>query len=268
MSSIFAVAIIGVALLRMYDDLPFQLPFQSNQNRDAAYIRIKNLGAGLVETGAIDKEKFLRLYEQNESLKSEAEKILSGQVDKLKVTEENAQLVLNILWAIGLGNKNPILEEGPMTTRYGNAGNFSSTVGWIVSEGQPMEHYNKHEFIRLTSDQQKLVEEAARQIYRPCCDNSTYFPDCNHGMAMLALLELLASEGATLDEMYETALSMNVFWFPDSYATIAQYMDETGIKNISAKEILGRDYSSLSGFSKVASKVNQVGRQGSSCSVS
>ena len=68
--------------------------------------------------------------------------------------------------------------------------------------------------------------------------------------------------------MYETALSMNVFWFPDSYATIAQYMDETGIKNISAKEILGRDYSSLSGFSKVASKVNQVGRQGSSCSVS
>jgi hypothetical protein len=48
------------------------------------------------------------------------------------------------------------------------------------------------DLIPLTAEQQALVEEVAAEIYRPCCNNSTLFPDCNHGMAMLGFLELLA----------------------------------------------------------------------------
>ena len=33
-----------------------------------------------------------------------------------------------------------------------------------------------------------MENKIAKGIYRPCCNNSTYFPDCNHGMAMLGLL--------------------------------------------------------------------------------
>ena len=40
----------------------------------------------------------------------------------------------------------------------------------------------------------KIVEEIAGNIYRPCCGNSTAFPDCNHGMAMLGLIELMVSQ--------------------------------------------------------------------------
>ena len=58
-----------------------------------------------------------------------------------------------------------------------------------------MNHYSMHRFIVLTPEQQALVEKVSKGIYRPCCGNSVYFPDCNHGMAMLGLLELMASQG-------------------------------------------------------------------------
>lgn len=44
------------------------------------------------------------------------------------------------------------------------------------------------------------VEEVAAAVYRPCCNNHTPFPGCNHGMAMLGLLELMAPQRASADE--------------------------------------------------------------------
>ena len=77
-----------------------------------------------------------------------------------------------------------------------------------------------HKFIILTPEQQTLVEKVAKNIYRPCCDNSTYFPDCNHGMAMLGLLELMASRGVSEADMYKFTLEVNTLWFPSQYAAI------------------------------------------------
>jgi hypothetical protein len=48
--------------------------------------------------------------------------------------------------------------------------------------------------------QQKRLEEVTIGVFRPCCDNPHAFPDCNHGMAMLGLLELMARD-ASVDEM-------------------------------------------------------------------
>ena len=120
------------------------------------------------------------------------------------MTQENSGTILNLLWAFGLANKNEILEKGPMMDkRYGGAENFASTGGWTLSKGDSMNHYSMHSFITLTPQQQSLVEKVSQNIYRPCCGNSTYFPDCNHGMAMLGLLELLASQGISENEMYK-----------------------------------------------------------------
>lgn len=111
----------------------------------------------------------------------------------------------------------------------------------------------------------------SKNIYRPCCNNSTYFPDCNHGMAMLGLLELMASQGVSEEDMWGAALAANAYWFPDQYLTIATYMKNKGIEweDVNPKEILGYNFSSASGYKNIASQV-VVPRQhegGSGCGV-
>lgn len=193
----------------------------------------------------------------------------NGTIDPGKLSQVTE---LNLLWAFGLANKNQVLENGPiMDARYGGPINMASVGSWTVTTGSVMDHYDKHALVTLTADQQALVEKVAKGIYRPCCNNSTYFPDCNHGMAMLGLLEYLASTGATEDQMWNTAITANTSWFPDQYQTIAQYLKLKSIdpKNVTPQMLLSAEYSSGSGFAKIASQVPQTGQQrgGAGCGV-
>jgi len=233
-----------------------------------------NLGTQMTETGVIDRDKFLALYASNPGLKQEAEKLLSeNQTEPTIITPQNAPVLLNYFWALGLGNKNEILEQGEMMDpRYGGAGNFASTGGWTIAKGDAMDHYSMHKFITLTKEQQELVERVSKNIYRPCCGNSVYFPDCNHGMAMLGFLELMASQSATESEMYKSALILNSYWFSDTYRTIAEYIKQKkGIdwSDVDPKEVLGMDYSSGQGFQKIAAQVvlPKEKQSGGSCGV-
>jgi len=230
------------------------------------------LGRGLAETGVIDKEQFLALYAADPALMDEAKRMLTEDVQEpLRISSQNAGLLLNLLWALGLGNKNDVLEKGPMMDpRYGGADRFASTAGWTITRGKGMEHYARHAFITLTPEEQALVEETAKNIYRPCCGNSTYFPDCNHGMAMLALLELMASQGATESELYRAALVVNSLWFPDTYATLERYFEKKSVAwdAVDPKEVLGFRYSSASGYQNILSEVEPVSEDaGGSCGV-
>ena len=127
-----------------------------------------------------------------------------------------------------------------------------------------MDHYSRHSFIVLTPAQQKLVEKVSKNIFRPCCDNPVYFPDCNHGMAMLGLLELMASQGVGEKEMYKTALQVNAYWFPNEYAVAAKHLESRGIKweDADPKEILGAKYSSGSGYRKILQEAGPQQPQG------
>ncbi|HEY4478582.1 MAG TPA: hypothetical protein VI775_01940 [Candidatus Paceibacterota bacterium] len=219
-----------------------------------------DLGAKLASVGVIDTDRFKAIYDQRGVFTSEYNNLLFGKNHgKLKITNENAGYLLNLFWALGLANKNPILDSGEMMDKtYGGAGNFASTGGWTIAKGPAMDHYSRHTFFVLTEEQQSLVEKISKGIYRPCCNNSTHFPDCNHGMAMLGLLELMASQGIGEEDMWKTALAVNSYWFPDSYMTIATYMDNNkGIKwkDVDSKEILGSDYSSKSGYTRIASQI-------------
>ncbi|MEK7586643.1 MAG: hypothetical protein AAB453_02115 [Patescibacteria group bacterium] len=233
-----------------------------------------NLGKQLVATGVIDREKFEQLYASRDELTTEMKALLTAENNgKLKITEENSGMILNLLWALGLGAKNEILETGPMMDKnYGGAQNFASTGGWTIAKDNAMNHYSKHQFFNLTPEQQALVNKISRGIYRPCCGNSTYFPDCNHGMAMLGFLELMASQGVSEPEMWQSALALNSFWFPDTYLTIATYLKEKNIEwqNVNPQEILGADYSSGQGYAKIASQVAPTGNShggGNGCGV-
>ena len=229
-------------------------------------VRWNDLGKKLVDAGAIDANQFKAIYEDRSAFTDEYESLLLGENNgQLKITNENSGYLLNLLWALGLANKNPILDTGEMTNpAYGGAQNFASTGGWTLAKGNAMDHYSAHQLFSLTPEQQDLVDKVSNGIYRPCCGNSTHFPDCNHGMAMLGLLELMASQGVSEEDMWKAALAVNSYWFPDTYLTIATYMNNQGVywQNVNPQEVLGADYSSASGYKRVLSQVTPPERQG------
>ncbi|MDO8575569.1 MAG: hypothetical protein Q7R78_02620 [bacterium] len=232
-----------------------------------------DLGARLVSVGVVDDKRLKAIYEERGTFTAEYQNLLTGANNgKLKIDESNSGYILNLLWALGLANSNSVLDEGEMADpKYGGAGRFASTGGWTLSKDNPMDHYSKHKFFKLTSEQQALVDKVSRGVYRPCCNNSTHFPDCNHGMAMLGLLELMASQNASEKDMWKTALIVNSYWFPNTYLTIAKYMKEKGIdwRDVDPQEVLGFEYSSASGSSRITSQIEDPEQKGGGggCSV-
>jgi hypothetical protein len=217
-----------------------------------------NLGKRLVEDGVIDRTKFDQAMG---SLAEEDKKLIEGDSNgQIVMTNANSRLVLNLLWAFGLANKNAVLENGEIMQDPTQAGNYASTGGWTLSEGNSMDYFSKFSYVTLDSTQQQMVEEMSQGIYRPCCNNSTSFPDCNHGMAMLGLLELMAKNGVSKDEAYKIALQVNSIWFPQNYSDIALYFSETGtsIDKVSAKEVLSAKYSSASGYRQTRSQIKSL----------
>lgn len=242
-----------------------------------------DLGVQMVNAGVIDRQKFESLYAGRGGLRKDERKLLEGTDNgNLKITSENSGFLLNLFWALGLGTENEILERGPMTAYDGRradsfqealakAENFASTGGWTLARGGAMSHYSRHPFVVLTSEQQRTVEQISKSIYRPCCDNSTHFPDCNHGMAMLGLLEIMASQGLSQEEMYEVALLVNSYWFPDTYSTIAAHMKNNGVdwEDVNPRDVLGINFSSASGYQRVVSQLVQPTQQrgGGGCGI-
>lgn len=230
-----------------------------------------DLGTKLVKSGVIDENKFISLYHRRGGLDDEIKSMLYNKNHNyIKIDSSNAGAILNIFWALGLANKNKILENGPMMKYANDPSRFASVGGWTLSKGKAMNHYSRHLFIKLNSYQQGLVERVSKNIYRPCCGNPTYFPDCNHGMAMLGLIELLASQGFNDDQIYNVALQVNSFWFPSTYLTIAKYLDQRGIKweEVDAKRILGYDFSSVTGYRGILAEISppKINR-GASCAI-
>ncbi len=239
-----------------------------------------NLGPKMVAMGVIDADKFKSTYDKSsQPLTSEQEDILQkGSTEKIKITRDNSYFLLNFFWAVGLANKSPILDEGDMM-KYGGkqgAGNFASTGGWSLSKGDSMSYYSKSALITLTKEQEDRVNLVASNIFRPCCNNSTAFPDCNHGMALLGVLQLMASNGASESQMYEAGKYFNAFWFPGNYYDIALYFNNKegkSFKDIDAKTLLSKDYSSASGWQSVKQwlvdkgLVQQPPKQGGGCGI-
>jgi len=215
-----------------------------------------DIGTQLLSTGVIDEQKFEALYESRGGMSDMMKSMLhETDMKDIVMTEENAQDMLNVFWAFGVANKNSILTEGPMVDKqYGSdPSRFAATGGWTLRTGDIMDHYSKHTFVTLTDEQQARVEAVSKGIFRPCCNNATYFPDCNHGMAMLGLLELLAANDVSEDDMYSIALGVNTYWFPSTYETIALFLDQKGTSfdAVAPKDILGQGLSSGSAFQAV-----------------
>jgi hypothetical protein len=221
-----------------------------------------DLGKRMVDAGVIDEAQFKVLYLQRGGLPQDIQALLDESNNgQITINTENSGMILNLLWAFGMSNKNPILDAGPMQDpQYGGAGGFASTGGWTLAKGNAMDYYSKLDLVPLTADEQSLVDTVAKNIYRPCCGNSAYFPDCNHGMAMLGLLELMASQGATADEMYKAALAVNSYWFPENYLTIAGYLQGKGITwgAVKPQDLLAANFSSAAGYQQIVARAQSA----------
>ncbi|OQY66063.1 hypothetical protein B6D29_03265 [Microgenomates bacterium UTCPR1] len=239
-----------------------------------------DLGPKMLSLGVIDYDKFKSTYEKSgQKIPAELDGILKNTVNKkVKITRDNSYFLLNFFWAVGLANKSKILDEGEIV-KYGGlkeAGNFASTGGWSLAKSNPMEYYSKASLIPLTKEQEDLVAKVSSNVYRPCCDNSTAFPDCNHGMALLAVFQLMASNNATENQMYEAGKYFNAFWFPGNYYDLALYFknkEGKSFKNIPAQVLLGKDYSSATASQTVKQWLAEKGliqeppKQGGGCGV-
>jgi len=238
-----------------------------------------NLGPELLEAGAIDYDRLAQLYlQRGQPLTSLQVAVLKeGSDSQVVIDADNAYFLLNFFWAVGLTNQNPILEEGPMMQRgREGVGNFASTGGWTLGTKPATELYSSTPLIELTEEQQARAQEVAEAVYRPCCGNHTAFPDCNHGMAMLGLLELMAADGASVDEMFEAAKYVNGFWFPEQTMEVALYhqaAEGNSFADLDARRGFGVESFSAQGFGRLHqwlaqnNLLEQAPSQGGSCGV-
>lgn len=258
---------------KLFDEINPEKGFEINA-------KFGDLGPKMLSMGVIDYDKFKTTYEKSgQKIPTELDEILKNTSNKkVRITRDNSYFLLNFFWAVGLANKSKILDEGEIM-KYGGikeAGNFASTGGWSLAKSNPMDYYSKANLISLTKEQADLVAKVSSNVYRPCCNNSTAFPDCNHGMALLAVFQLMASNGATENQMYEAGKYFNAFWFPGNYYDLALYFknkEGKSFKNIPAKVVLRKDFSSASGSQTIKQWLAEKGliqeppKQGGGCGV-
>lgn len=242
-------------------------------------VALGDIGPQLIAAGAIDLPRFLQVYQQagQPLTTQEQTSLMDGSDEQIVITQQNAYFLQNFFWALGLTNQNPVLTEGAMAKRSaGRIDRFASTGGWTLATKPVPELYASQLLVSLSPEQQRRLDEAAAAVYRPCCDNPTAFPDCNHGMAMLGLLELMAAQEATADDLFEAAKFVNAFWFPTQMHEVAALLRVTegiGYTDADARLIAGPNYASSSGFQSIhrwlvdSGNLGQPDSGGSNCGV-
>ncbi len=219
----------------------------------AGYQSKITLGTSIVkleQAEVIDRTKFEALYGTTTS--PELRAILAATSTKpILLTSANANGYLNLLWPLGLANYMKLNEKSPINGA--NVNNYAATGGWTLGQADSGgQYFNKYSIVPLTSVQEQRVVHLAENMYRPCCGNSTFYQDCNHGSALLGLLELGVSQGLTDDELYKEAVAFNSFWFPQNYVETALYfkaVNNLDWQNVDPRVVMSEQYSSLSGWS-------------------
>ena len=229
-------------------------------------------GIKLVSSGAIDLTKFQKNYTG-----SQYEDLLlyltQPQNRGITINSQNSYFWVNTLWALGLVQKSDVLEKGIMGTEYKKTlGNFASTGGWTLGKKEATQLFASSEIISLSPQQQETVKKIANGVFRPCCDNPTSFPDCNHGMAALGLITLMVSQGFSEEEIYKAVLAFNSYWFPTTYTDLAYYFETktaTPWEKVDPKKVLSIEFSSATGYRAIKQQIGNIpgseNQQGSSC---
>lgn len=218
----------------------------------------------MVRGGAIDKDKFIQLYASRQPLSAKEKQLFdTPSRQSIVINQRNAGLLLNLFWPLGIANRSAVLSKGPLGTQFkDDVGSLASTGGWTLGKLEGGKLVNSLSLVSLTSAQEATVMDIAQHIYRPCCNNPTAMPDCNHGAAMLGFIELAVSQGMSTEQVYRKALLLNAYWFPQNYMEIATYLKAKQAKawqDVDPKQVLGATYSSGRGFGAVDTELQAMG---------
>ncbi|MDE1824625.1 MAG: hypothetical protein KGH74_05015 [Candidatus Micrarchaeota archaeon] len=197
--------------------------------------------------------------------------ILNGNsTSQIVLNQSDQQFVLYVFWSLGINNKNPVITNGMIMHYGGNPYNLASTGGY-----KPLGMLQLGNLSMVAEDgaQQDMVWRMANESYRPCCDNPTSMPDCNHGAAALGLIELMASQGMNETAMLDSLEKFNIANFPSQYYEDAIFFASHGIRwgAVPPETMLGYSFSSYTGHSRVHQYLSQYGllpqgrSSGSSC---
>ena len=242
---------------------------------DVLEVVVDRLGPQLVAAGAIDPSRFAQACASaGAPLDVDRLRILGTGSDRpIAFDASSAHFLLNLFWAVGLANANPILTRGPMVQNgFSRIAGYASTGGWTLTKRPVMAIYARTPLVSLTTQQQERLEEVTSNVFRPCCDNPANFPDCNHGMAMLGLLTRLAADDRDVQALFAAAKAANRHWFPQQSAQLAQFVQASrGIDYtlLDGREAGSRELFAASGFARVTAWLREHGlgapANGSSC---
>lgn len=222
-----------------------------------------NVAQKAVQDGTINVANLSKILNYSKEPLTKAElSILNGtSTQNITLNSSDALFVVDVLWGIGINNNNTIITEGSIS-QYSNQ-TYTAANGTIIHYTQTPYGYastggygplgnlqlGKLNLISLTPDQQKVVDYVATNSYRPCCDNPTSFPDCNHGAAALALVEIMASQGNGINATFTAVKDFNSLYFTQQYLYDAVYFASKGIawNNVPPALITGFNFSSATG---------------------
>jgi len=235
--------------LRYQDVLKQMVPTRGVKTQVAFRDSLQKVIAG----GALDPGKLRANYGTSGGAPAWLEGLLvKPSSEPIVFSLETAPHLLNLLWPIGLSTKTKFNETSPVNTS--NLPNLASTAGWTLGhEENGAAYFNKVAALQLTDEQEERVRQVATTTFRPCCDNSTLLQDCNHGSALLGLLELGASQGLSVDDLYWLALVANSHWFPAQYAKTALHLalfEGVIWHDADPRLILGPQFSTLTGWQR------------------
>ncbi|HEC13727.1 MAG TPA: hypothetical protein ENI80_10875 [Acidiferrobacteraceae bacterium] len=207
----------------------------------------------LVEAGVIAPQKFKAIYAKRGGVPAWMEELLTKPSSApITMSFQSAPYLLNLLWPLGVATQTRFNTRSRLNGP--NVGRYASTGGWTLGKAsRGGGYFNKVAAVDLNPAQEAVILEAAKHCYRPCCNNSTFFQDCNHGSALLGLYELAASQGASENDLYKIGLIANSYWYPDEYVEMAyffQKLKSTPWPRLAPKMVLGKTYSSFAGWQK------------------
>jgi hypothetical protein len=267
----FALAEPNTDAARMHHEMAAQvLPANGYQSK----VALGGSVVALTRTGVIDRKKLETLYAEGGGDPRDLAQLL-GQPSfrPILLSATNARLYVNLLWPLGLANRMAGNKASPLNGP--DLPNYASTGGWTLGrQRNGAAYFNALPIVPLSSEQEALVIRVAQHTFRPCCNNSSFFQDCNHGSALLGLLALGASQGLGEDDLYREALAFNAFWFPEHYTHIALYfkvVDGIDWRKVDARTALSANFSSASGMQANVSRPLQrrglvPAQSGSQCS--
>lgn len=214
----------------------------------------------LIASGALNETSLEQIVTQGgQSITPEELRVLNGtSTDNITLNSTNTAFVLDVLWAIGINNNNTIISNGSLT-RFGNPDQFASTGGYAPLGTL---HLSGMNLVNLNASEQEIAAYVAGSTYRPCCDNPTSFPDCNHGAAALGLIELMASQGNNATTIFDGVRAFSSFQFPQQYMEIGVFLAARGTSfdAVPAAAVMDANVSSAAGIANISNylKANNV----------